>query len=129
MQAAAAAGFVLSSSTLPPIVASEPPVKTSIPAYGHGIDFDGVLGGIYVTPADPQKDAFAEVWVVTHPKGTLIMHHAFSQRGVWYWFADPNEEIIGSINVCCSVDADILLAGKPRSSMAEALKPTIWMKY
>ncbi len=112
LQAAAAAGLVLVVDIVP-APASELPSATSVPAYGHGIDFDGILGGIYITPTDRQTDAWAEVWVVTRPKGTLLIHHAFSQMGGWYWLANPGEHIVGPVNVACSVDADILLAGMP----------------
>ena len=112
LKIAAAAGFIMSADMTVPIGAKELPLKTSIPAYGHGIDFDGILGGIYITPMDPQKDAFAEVWI-TRPDGSVFMHHLFSQRGGWCWLANPGEHILGPVNVACSVDADILLAGKP----------------
>ena len=115
MQAAAAAGLTLAVTANALPESQVLPTNTSTPAYGHGIDFDGVLGGIYIMPTDPdpQKDAFAEIWVVTHPKGTLLMHHAFSQVGGWYWLALPGEYIVGPVNVACSVKSDILLAGKP----------------
>lgn len=116
LQAAAAAGFTLAVTANALHESGALPVDTSIPAFGHGIDFDGVLGGIYIMPTDPQMDNFAEVWVVTHPKGTLLMHYAFSQNGGWCWIADPGAHIVGSVNIACSVKAHILLASKDETS-------------
>lgn len=111
LQAAAAAGLVLAVD-IAPSPASELPSPTSIPSSNGGIDFNGSLGGIYITPTDRQTDAFAEVWI-TCPDGSVLTHHLFSQRGGWYWLAALGEHIVGPVNVRCSVDADILLAGKP----------------
>ncbi|MEE8598090.1 MAG: hypothetical protein V3S69_00960 [Dehalococcoidales bacterium] len=109
LQVMAAAGFAVAVD-ITPLKASELPTNTTLAA--DGVDFNGILGGIYVMPIDNDREALAEMWV-TRPNGSLMLHHTFSQRSSMCWMAEPSMYIVGQDNVSCSVYSDILLAGNP----------------
>jgi len=121
LQAAAAAGLTLvaTADALPKLPES-PALPTSVPSPDGGVDFNGMLGGIYITPTHVKADSWAEVWV-TRPNGDMLIHGKFMQYSGWYWMAEPMTQIIGPVNVRCSVKSDITLAGKGLGSACSTL--------
>ena len=77
----------------------------------NGIDFDGVLGSIYLESVDTVTESSIEQLWVKRLNGGILIHDHFDAMQNYCWLAEPTGMIHGPLTVECSCTALIILAG------------------
>jgi len=104
-----------SQAVLPPELPAmkEQPTSVLVPPK-KGIQYDGILGAIFIEVVDAVTAPRMEQMWVTRPNGDLVLHSYFDAMQNFQWLAEPEGMIIGPVQIECSCLSHIVVAG-PRS--------------